>query len=530
MEVTQNLIRNLDNTPPTASNLEDFTLLGCNAVFPDPDPALVLDEKDACGTPTVTFVSDTAPILQDCSEKIIRTYKVMDACNNFMEVTQNLIRNLDSSKPIISALPLPTFINCEIIPQFSVPTVTDDCGSKIELNYVDITTSRSCANSYTITRKWTAKDACENSSFATQIITIQDTEAPVFTSLVPVHLVVSCDVIPKPETIQAVDNCGTVNIIFSETKEEGACSSNFTLKRKWTAHDSCGNISNILQEIIVSDTEPPKMVVPFEDEINVSCDQIPPLPTLEFVDNCSGIDQIVAPSNSGLIIHKMLASHTLIREWKVSDLCGNSHTFTQRINVNTEDNIESIQYEACNKDQNLINLNAMLPVKFVGKGIWKDVSKSGGLDSSNSGLFSPYGQAEAKYILEYLINEDDCNQKIQIEMIINSSCVTLTCGNIVVHNAFSPNNDGINDVFTIDSIDEIACYPTNQLKIYNRWGILVYETNEYDNNTRAFRGISEGRTTIKQAEELPAGTYFYSLEYTSNGEKVKNNGYLYLSR
>ena len=76
-----------------------------------------------------------------------------------------------------------------------------------------------------------------------------------------------------------------------------------------------------------------------------------------------------------------------------------------------------------------------------------------------------------------------------------------------------------------------TCYPTNKVEIYNRWGILVYETDNYDNNLNAFKGNSEGRTTIKKSDELPAGTYFYLLEFSDDqGIKYKRDGYLYLSR
>jgi hypothetical protein len=113
--------------------------------------------------------------------------------------------------------------------------------------------------------------------------------------------------------------------------------------------------------------------------------------------------------------------------------------------------------------------------------------------------------------------------------------IVLGCGSLIVHNAFSPNGDGINELFIIDNIDDVLCFPDNTVEIYNRWGVLVFETRGYDNVTRVFRGISEGRTTISQSSGLPAGTYYYILSYTSitNTDQVQTNkkdGYLYLSR
>jgi gliding motility-associated-like protein len=71
----------------------------------------------------------------------------------------------------------------------------------------------------------------------------------------------------------------------------------------------------------------------------------------------------------------------------------------------------------------------------------------------------------------------------------------LSCGSVVVHNAFSPNGDGINEKFVIDNIDDTVCYPDNTVEIYNRWGVLVYETKGYNNTSNAFEGISAGRST-----------------------------------
>ncbi|MBC5864083.1 gliding motility-associated C-terminal domain-containing protein, partial [Flavobacterium sp. F-400] len=114
------------------------------------------------------------------------------------------------------------------------------------------------------------------------------------------------------------------------------------------------------------------------------------------------------------------------------------------------------------------------------------------------------------------------------------AAIVLGCGNIKVRNAFSPNGDGINEVFVIDNIDA-TCYPENTVEIYNRWGVLVFETKNYNNETNNFDGTSRGRSTIQQSAGLPTGTYFYILTYKSvdDSNRVENkklDGYLYLSR
>ncbi|WP_281633139.1 DUF7507 domain-containing protein [Flavobacterium luteolum] len=98
---------------------------------------------------------------------------------------------------------------------------------------------------------------------------------------------------------------------------------------------------------------------------------------------------------------------------------------------------------------------------------------------------------------------------------------------VVVHNAFSPNGDSVNDRFTIDGIE---CYPKNTVEIYNRWGVIVFHTDGYNNQNNAFEGYSNGRAVINQSKGLPTGTYYYILRYQNSDQKeVTTAGYLYLS-
>jgi gliding motility-associated-like protein len=111
----------------------------------------------------------------------------------------------------------------------------------------------------------------------------------------------------------------------------------------------------------------------------------------------------------------------------------------------------------------------------------------------------------------------------------DSVTVTNLSGCVIeVFNAVSPNNDGDNDVFLVRGLE---CYPKNRVEIYNRWGVLVFERDQYNNADRAFRGISEGRVTVNKSEELPEGTYYYVLKYEDfNGSNHEKAGYLYINR
>ncbi len=114
---------------------------------------------------------------------------------------------------------------------------------------------------------------------------------------------------------------------------------------------------------------------------------------------------------------------------------------------------------------------------------------------------------------------DSYYQPQQISVSKPADSLSMVDDGILVHQAVSPNGDGINDHLTIDGITN---YPVNRLMIVDRNGNLVYQATGYDNSTRVFDGhSSNGR--VQQA-----GTYFYSLEYTVNGETRRKTGYIEL--
>ena len=96
---------------------------------------------------------------------------------------------------------------------------------------------------------------------------------------------------------------------------------------------------------------------------------------------------------------------------------------------------------------------------------------------------------------------------------------------LTIYNGVSADGDGQNDYFKIDGIEY---YPKNNLKIFNRWGVLVYEKDGYSNN-EPFDGHSNGRATISADSKLPQGTYYYILEYEdSEDQSHTEKGWLYL--
>ncbi|MEJ1223916.1 gliding motility-associated C-terminal domain-containing protein [Sediminicola sp. 1XM1-17] len=111
---------------------------------------------------------------------------------------------------------------------------------------------------------------------------------------------------------------------------------------------------------------------------------------------------------------------------------------------------------------------------------------------------------------------------------LDSDLVELNTGKIEVFNVVTPNGDGIHDILKIAGLEN---YPNNSLKIFNRWGVLVYTTNAYGSEGNYFDGTSNGRVTVDQDNQLPVGTYFYILDYEEGAGKTQSlSGYIYINR
>lgn len=90
--------------------------------------------------------------------------------------------------------------------------------------------------------------------------------------------------------------------------------------------------------------------------------------------------------------------------------------------------------------------------------------------------------------------------------------------NLTIPNGFSPNSDGINDLFRIPELD---VYP-GSFSVWNRWGDLVLDDPSYQNT---WDGTCQTSACIGSGE-LPQGTYFYLVDI----EGITFRGYITLTR
>jgi gliding motility-associated-like protein len=75
---------------------------------------------------------------------------------------------------------------------------------------------------------------------------------------------------------------------------------------------------------------------------------------------------------------------------------------------------------------------------------------------------------------------------------------TYAC-DIFIPDVITPNGDGLNETFVIESLE---LFPNSTLKIFDRWGGLVYESTDYKNNWGD--------------PDAPEGTYYFILEWVKD--------------
>lgn len=84
------------------------------------------------------------------------------------------------------------------------------------------------------------------------------------------------------------------------------------------------------------------------------------------------------------------------------------------------------------------------------------------------------------------------------------------------YNLVSVNNDGNNDAWIIDCID---LFPNNNVKIFNRSGVMIYEADHYDNVATRFQGLGE-RGLYVSGNRVPDGTYFYIIDKRDGSKPI----------
>ena len=496
--------------------------------------------SDTCTSDSNLIVTHTnGTATGTCPITFVRTYTITDVCGNATSATQTITIN-DTTVPVVTGTLTASNINgCSIADaptamttvaalEVSGLTISDNCTTDVNLVVTssDGTASGTCP--ITFTRTYTIKDACNNTTTATQTITINDTIAPVVTGTLTSVNISGCPLTDPSAAMTTVaalelagvtisDNCSTdANLVVTsiDSNATGICPIVFT--RTYTIKDACNNAVTTTQTITISDTTPPDFSGILPQNITLECNQtIPSASILTATDNCTSVVTVNFTEQN--IQGTCPNNYSIIRTWVATDICGNSQTHTQQITIQDT-----------------------TPPVFVGSFPTIEVfAKCDGIPEAPV-LTATDNCGSATVTYSEVKIDGDCTNKYRLE---RTWTATDSCGNeteitqtvylacyVTPYNALSPDGDGLNDVFIIEGLE---CYPNNTVQIVNRWGVIVFDAAYYDNVNNVFRGFSDGRSTISRNEKLPTGDYWYILKYEYDlygrtKENIEKIGYIYI--
>ena len=158
-----------------------------------------------------------------------------------------------------------------------------------------------------------------------------------------------------------------------------------------------------------------------------------------------------------------------------------------------------------------------LTTQIVTGGIYLWTNSNEYISSDQNSVILSASTADAG-IYSLIVSANGCTSAPSIVTIVVDNCDKVDFN---IPEGFSPNGDGINDLFVIRGNEN---YPDNKIVIFNRWGDKVYEASPYQNtwNGKATMGLRVG------GDELPIGTYFYLLDLGNGSNIIK--GTIYLNR
>jgi hypothetical protein len=113
--------------------------------------------------------------------------------NNLIEVLRN------NQLPVwLQSMPVNITVSCDNVPEPPASVLArDNCHHSVNVSFTEEISAGSCNGTYLITRTWTATDDCNNTISHTQIITVEDTTAPVWAQAMPANVTVQCNAIPS---------------------------------------------------------------------------------------------------------------------------------------------------------------------------------------------------------------------------------------------------------------------------------------------------------------------------------------------
>jgi hypothetical protein len=320
-----------DNTPPTFTGSYTTVALGCNPASPAASLGTAT-ATDGCGATTITS-SDGSIISTSCNRSQTRTFTARDACNNTATISRTVTWTVDVTPPTFTGSYANVVLGCNPANptgSLGTATVTDACGTPTISQSDGAIQSTGCGRS--ITRTFTAIDACNNTSTISRTVTwTDDVTPPTFTGSY-VNVPLGCNP-PTPSaslgTATATDGCGAITITSSDGSIiNTGCDRSQT--RTFTARDACNNTSTTSRTVTWTvDVTPPTFTGSYAT-VALGCNPANPNGSL---GSATATDACGAPTlsqNDGAI-QSTGCGRSITRTFTAIDACNNTSTISRTV-------------------------------------------------------------------------------------------------------------------------------------------------------------------------------------------------------
>lgn len=327
--------------PKIISPVQEISTADCNLV-----PSMV--------TPTVSDNCDHSPSLvstevrtnDTCTHQytLVRTHVANDDCGN-QAVLVNEVSVVDTEAPTLHGQTADKIISCDQPVEPCEVTASDNCDPEVTVVMTSAVQGGLCNQTYDEVFTFTATDDCGNSEDTSQTIHVVDNTPPTFSGVPPTELTATCEAIPTFD-LTATDDCGAVDILYTEEMQTQNSSSAYVMLRTWSASDECGNVASVSQLLTVYDDAVPTILGAASGSFAASCEHIPDVPTVTVTDNCVCDDMPDVVYTETKFDVECLHTYKILRHWYAEDCAGNSAELSQTIVVTDEENPTLSDYPA----------------------------------------------------------------------------------------------------------------------------------------------------------------------------------------
>lgn len=110
-----------------------------------------------------------------------------------------------------------------------------------------------------------------------------------------------------------------------------------------------------------------------------------------------------------------------------------------------------------------------------------------------------------------MLDNEGCESKDSIRIIVVDKS-SVECGDILLPSAFTPNDDGLNDRYSISNI--FAVGEMTSFEIFDRWGNIVFYTEDVRDSWDGFY----------RGEAVNPGVFLYKISYRCEGKENVRSG------